>query len=995
MSGTRRARALVADVSASITAALVLADRLDEQAERIEREAGLPSGAAAGRSGDGGRAAGPDPWEADPWDVRAGGLPGPAVDAAAISLSCAPGPAGASWESPAWHVEAAAGAGAGQPGSPDAGPGEAAAPARFRPGLWRVGSVAVPALWPGGDGGDVPLAVPLLDAGNLQIDVDAARRGDGVGVVRGLLTRLLAAAPPGAVRITVYDPHGLGAGLAGLAPLRAAGVAAPTLTTRAQLEPALAELAAEVGRITVDRLAGRYGCLREREDAGLPRAEPWRVLVLLAQPTLSDDGMRALEAIAVQGPDCGVHVVAVNEPDREQTPAGAAGRRAMGELPNAVRLTGGPEGSGAPESGTGWRCSLSGPFACRLDVPPPPHVVAAVTAAVVAGAARAAARPPDARALLPGTLWGHDSAGGLAVPVAQGADGPVELAFDDDTVHGLVGGQAGAGKSTLLLDVVYGLAARYGPDQLRFHLLDFKEGLEFAQFAPRPDEAFFLPHADTVGMDSDREFGVAVLRHVRDQMQHRALAMRAVGARDLRGLRAADRGSSWPRIMVVIDEFQVMLTPTDAVSREAVSCLEVLARQGRAYGIHLLLASQTLSGIDALDSTAGKRGSIFGQFALRVALRTSISESRVLLSTANEAAGGLAGVGQAIVNRRNGHPSANELVRVAYPDPATLAALRRSIALTVARSMPQARPPRVFVGHAPAILDDNPAMRGLDGSPARVGDRDGTDGADDGAPLAFVGVPMDLSPPVAGVRLSALPGRNLAVLGPLRREAVGALQAAVVSLGAQAPAGGVRADLVAVGPGTDEPVRVCADRLRALGQAVVVHGVADLRRVLNDAADDVRIREEDALRGTAAAWTPGAGVGPAPLRLVVLFAVDAGRAGLEPRDPATRRTGLDELRHLARRGPAQRVHLLGWWRGPARLLDDLGSAHRDDVGAWLAVGVPGSDLYSLAGHRTVVGGTTPNRGVLFDRHGRAEPRTVIPFAPLVRPGGGAEPEVRR
>jgi hypothetical protein len=115
---------------------------------------------------------------------------------------------------------------------------------------------------------------------------------------------------------------------------------------------------------------------------------------------------------------------------------------------------------------------------------------------------------------------------------------------------------------------------------------------------------------------------------------------------------------------------------------------------------------------------------------------------------------------------------------------------------------------------------------------------------------------------------------------------------------------------------------------------------------------------------------------------MVLFAADAGRAGLESRDPVTRRAGLDDLRQLARRGPAQRVHLLGWWRGPGRLLDDLGTAHRDDVGAWLSVGVPGGDLYSLAGHRAVPGGTTPNRGVLFDRHGRAEPRTIIPFAPL-------------
>ena len=42
-----------------------------------------------------------------------------------------------------------------------------------------------------------------------------------------------------------------------------------------------------------------------------------------------------------------------------------------------------------------------------------------------------------------------------------------------------------------------------------------------------------------------------------------------------------------------------------------------IARKGRSYGIHLILASQTISGIEALFT---KTESIFGQFPLRVAL---------------------------------------------------------------------------------------------------------------------------------------------------------------------------------------------------------------------------------------------------------------------------------------------------------------------------------------------------------------------------------------
>jgi hypothetical protein len=909
---SRRARTLAASVQASLAAALAVAERLDAYADRIGADGGH----------DGGH---------PPTDAGQG-----AAFAAATELvhTQSRGLAAAGWGSSPWAAFAA--------GQDDQAGG------RFRPGLWRVGRVDV-----GAGSRPVPLAVPLLDAGNLRVTTTRDGRPEAVDLVRGLLVRMLATVPVGRLEVTVYDPYELGAGVAGLAPLRAAGVVGPTLTTRAALEGALAELTGHVGRITVDRLGGSFATLRERQDAGVGRGEPWRLLVLLAWPSLPDEAARALLGLAAQGPACGVHVLAVTEPDDPDT---LAGRGPAGPLPNEVAL----EGAG----GGHWRCSLVPGRPCALDGAPPAELVSAVATAV---AADAASRVPGLAALLPDDLWTEDSAAGVSVPVGFGADGPVALSFDDDTVHGLVGGQAGAGKSTLLLSVIYGLAARYGPDQLRMHLLDFKEGLEFAQFGPRERDAFYLPQAATVGMDSDREFGVAVLRHVRGEMARRAVAMRAAGARDLRGLRAADGTRHWPRILVIIDEFQVMLTPLDPVAREAVGHLETLARQGRAYGIHLLLASQTLSGIDALDATAGKRGSIFGQFALRVALRTSISESRVLLSTNNEAAGALSGVGQAVVNRRNGHPAGNELIRVALPDPATVAALRPRLTKALATLDDyDPEPPRVFVGHAPAVLDTNDGFIQLTAPSRAIGL------ADD--PVALVGAPMDLSPPAVGVRLTAAPGRNLAVLGPLRREAIGVLQAAVRSVAAQCPPGGLRVDLVAAGPAEQDAVEDLADALRDAGTAVTVSGMTGLAGVVTETAAEVSRREDAHLSGRAG--------GGHPVRLLVVFAADAGRAALEAPTGAGRRTGLDDLRLITRRGPSVRVHLLGWWRGPSRLLDDLGPGHRDDIAAWVALGVPGADLFALAGHRPVVAGTATNRGVLFDRHARAEPMTIVPFAPV-------------
>ena len=96
------------------------------------------------------------------------------------------------------------------------------------------------------------------------------------------------------------------------------------------------------------------------------------------------------------------------------------------------------------------------------------------------------------------------------------------LAFDDVTPHWLVGGRTGAGKTVFLLNVLYGLAARYSPAELQLYLLDFKEGVCFTEFVPTERDPSWLPHARAVGIESDREYGLAVLRELRREAQRRA-----------------------------------------------------------------------------------------------------------------------------------------------------------------------------------------------------------------------------------------------------------------------------------------------------------------------------------------------------------------------------------------------------------------------------------------------------------------------------------------
>ncbi|MCI4067129.1 TraM recognition domain-containing protein, partial [Micromonospora sp. R77] len=329
-----------------------------------------------------------------------------------------------------------------------------------------------------------------------------------------------------------------------------------------------------------------------------------------------------------------------------------------------------------------------------LAVDPPAGTVAALGARLAAATRRAeAVRFAD---LLPERHWTESSATGLRTVLGRSGRQSVSVAFDDATPHWLVGGRTGAGKTVLLLDVLYGLAARYAPTELQLHLLDFKEGVSFTEFVPTERDPSWLPHARAVGIESDREYGVAVLRDLREELTRRAGLLKRHGVTKLADLPPNARP---PRVVTVVDEFHVLLAGNDALARQAVDLLEELARKGRSYGLHLVLASQSTTGIEALY---GRAEAIFGQFPLRIALPGGSG----VLDPLNDAAKTLT-VGAAVVNTAGGVAGANTEVR--FPDAHAaakdLATLRHD--LWAARPA-GARPPTVFRGYETPRLADDP-----------------------------------------------------------------------------------------------------------------------------------------------------------------------------------------------------------------------------------------------------------------------------------------------
>ena len=72
-----------------------------------------------------------------------------------------------------------------------------------------------------------------------------------------------------------------------------------------------------------------------------------------------------------------------------------------------------------------------------------------------------------------------------------------------------------------------------------------------------------------------------------------------------------------PRMLLIVDEFQEFFVEDDALAANANLLLDRLVRQGRAFGIHVLLGSQTLGGAYSLAR------STLGQVGVRIALQCS------------------------------------------------------------------------------------------------------------------------------------------------------------------------------------------------------------------------------------------------------------------------------------------------------------------------------------------------------------------------------------
>lgn len=374
-------------------------------------------------------------------------------------------------------------------------------------------------------------------------------------------------------------------------------------------------------------------------------------------------------------------------------------------------------------------------------------------------------------------IWTENSIDGVKFSIGKYGINDMEITVGDEINQRhnvLITGAVGQGKSNLISVIIHSLCQKYSPSELQMYLLDFKEGVTFKPFSNIGQDEY-LPHAKALGLESDVSFGVAVLKSLYGEYERRMRQLKEYSCKSIRDLRHSNPNIEMPRIVVVIDEFQMMFGDDMQTGQTVAELLEKSVRLFRAAGIHFILASQTLGGNMAL---AQKRDSIFGQVPIRIALKNSVSESQQTLSLNNSAAAFLR-PREAVVNLDYGEISQNRKTVIAFADEAVLQPLRK---IWWDKSKANTSAPYVFESEKHiTVQNGKERIKALRNKSTY--------------PIAIVGDMISIDGEHIELPLSNEPGRNIAIIGTPDGEcnhAVGMIQSIAISLALQNSKGNAR-----------------------------------------------------------------------------------------------------------------------------------------------------------------------------------------------------------
>ena len=550
---------------------------------------------------------------------------------------------------------------------------------------------------------------------------DNKTRKIAVTALESMALRTICTFPVRKLRCTFIDPIDMGSNFPFNGKLPEFIIGKQVYTSSSDIREQLQSLNNHVQVIIQNRLGKDYKNIEEFNKANSVVEEAYRYLFIADFPNAFDNNSKEIiESLLRNGARVGVYVV-IHIDETIEKP-----RDFNYENFNDYCTVIKPTGKYYEETPLFTTPIINEQFNILLDTPPPKEQFNKLTEIITKTFKEIKTEAFPFTDLYPDlhSAWSkkYDSRQQIKTPIGlMGAEGQLEFWLGEDkdeenndinVSQALLAGKPGAGKSFTLHAIILGLAMRYSPDELEMYLLDYKDGVEFQIYVnPEPsksgiegeiDHTKALPHAKMVSIESDREFGLNILKYIRQEMTERSEKFKNVGANNIREYRNITE-EKLARIFIVIDEFQVLFQDNDSIMREVNDVLDdPILRKGRAYGVHLLLASQT-------PNVPNMQSVLRTLIELRMAMlmdKTVISS--VLAEGNSDAVDLLDRPGKIIYNSNLGRKTHNQIGQIANVSPEErIKALQYIQKIAQKKGFERAEPLTVFRGSEPAKLKYN------------------------------------------------------------------------------------------------------------------------------------------------------------------------------------------------------------------------------------------------------------------------------------------------
>ena len=506
----------------------------------------------------------------------------------------------------------------------------------------------------------IPYAQRLSDGISLLMRYSPSERSYAQGLMQPLLMKLFMSFPAGKLEATMIDPLELGASFPDIPKLAEGPNSARIIDTKIWSKEKDIENAVATLRQRLENMTQAYG----GDQTSRLKKEVIRALAITDFPVgFNDTALKDLHAIVRNSASLGVCVL-ICANDEELEKLKQRNGTLVAEIVQSLTET----------TVSGKRLMLVGPEKERMflrldkmqDAIEQKNKIIPIISGVIEHMQLKVEHFESMykEDIYDSNNWFAGNHEEVAIPIGiKGANTIVKMVLGrgggSTEHHALIAGQTGAGKSTLLHTLILSTLISYSPEEVQMYLLDFKEGVEFSAYT-----RYRLPSLRVVAINSEREFGLNVLKELCTELETRTKHFTRYGVSDINAYVKLADAPKVPKLLLIFDEVQELFRSkgeSDSISSECLSCLNKLVMQGRAMGIHVILACQDFHNCSGLED-------YFSQMAIRIAVKGSEEGAASILNADNAGIRTLQNqpAGAAIYNGGGGVESANNFFQVSY-----------------------------------------------------------------------------------------------------------------------------------------------------------------------------------------------------------------------------------------------------------------------------------------------------------------------------------------